>query len=358
MCCSAWPAVFSRTITGTWEVLVDGRVNHVLWYQNQVGGGSGAGTPVFDAIVNVAIKTPGWIGATAGPRQVNNISVRSVVKEVERRTGKLFPHPVEPELITGEGNCLIIPLMGTWESIRLMNTSKTENLLKDISKALVPPPARKLPQAATAGPGSYGSAGGIIFMQFDIYDIVMAERAEDIAKVLPQIQEEKRPKVNPEVFDFFSKWYGCPVALCCFNTLDTGTAKPLGFAFEPLYPDKLIVYTLDAHDGKAPEPASFVQVDHDIFVGSYLMQADKYANVVYRDPISADLSPYILQDVLGVSINQKMENGDITFWAEDVRNGVFSGFRTVPPLSPANAVRVGHRVTREADYAKPLAGYS
>lgn len=28
MCCSAWPASFSRTITGTWEVLVDGKVNH------------------------------------------------------------------------------------------------------------------------------------------------------------------------------------------------------------------------------------------------------------------------------------------------------------------------------------------
>ncbi len=350
MCCSAWPAAFSRTITGTWEVLVDGKVNHVLWYQNRVGGGNGGNSPVFNVIVNVAMKQPDWREACAGPMQVNNISVRTVVKEVERRTGKPFPHPVPAELIEGSGNCLIIPLVGKWESIRLLNTLKTEHVLDDISLALMPPVLRSAPQAAASG-ASYGGMGGLIFLQFDIYDIVLAERAEDIPSVLPQIQESKRPLVNKEVFDFFSKWYGCPVALCCFNSQDSGTAKPLGFAFEPLYPDKLMVYTLDGHDGKAPETASLVQVDHDIFVGSYLMKAESCAQVDYRDSLPDDLRPYILDKALGVSVNNRMENGDVVFSTDEVRAGIFRGFRAVPPLAPGTAVRIGHMVTREAEYA-------
>jgi hypothetical protein len=38
MCCSAWAAVFSKTITGTCEVVLDGIINQVIWYQSRVGG--------------------------------------------------------------------------------------------------------------------------------------------------------------------------------------------------------------------------------------------------------------------------------------------------------------------------------
>lgn len=72
MCVSAWKATFKSTITGTLEVLIEEKINHVIWYANQVGGGK----PVSDK----------W------------------------RTG-------------GYGNCLLIPILGTWESIHLLNTA-------------------------------------------------------------------------------------------------------------------------------------------------------------------------------------------------------------------------------------------
>lgn len=46
MCCSAWSTAFSKTITGTWEVRVDGTLQHVLWYQNRVGEGNPGGPGV------------------------------------------------------------------------------------------------------------------------------------------------------------------------------------------------------------------------------------------------------------------------------------------------------------------------
>ncbi len=120
-------------------------------------------------------------------------------------------------------------------------------------------------------------------MKFDIYDIVIAERPGDIPAALSQIRPEKRPKVNDAVFGMLDRWYGCPVAVCCFNDAQSGEAKPLGFAFEPLYPDKLVVYTLDAHDGNPPDPNKLVSVDHDIFVGSYLMKANSHAKIEFTD---------------------------------------------------------------------------
>ncbi len=41
----------------------------------------------------------------------------------------------------------------------------------------------------------FGATGEIRFLKFDIYDIVLAQRARDIPAVLPQIQRsEKDPK--------------------------------------------------------------------------------------------------------------------------------------------------------------------
>lgn len=59
---------------------------------------------------------------TAGPQQVNNISDAQVQKEVNRRLRLLgreseVQETPESELALDQGNCLIIPLLGTWESI-------------------------------------------------------------------------------------------------------------------------------------------------------------------------------------------------------------------------------------------------
>lgn len=351
MCCSAWPATFSKTITGTWEVLVDGKVNHVLWYQNNVGTAHPQREETLTWCVQRIKQSPDWFKFCQRPMRDTQLSVRNVVEAFEEQTGQAFPHPIPDEIFPGEGNCLIIPLLGTWESIHLLNTMKAENLLNDISKSLVPPPPAQDEMMGMIFARAQSSAiGRMVFLQFDIYDIVLAEHARDIAEVLPQIQESKRPKVNPAVFDTFDSWYNCPVALCCFNSNDAGTAKPLGFAFEPLYPDKLVVYTLDGHDGNAPDPAANVRLDHDIFVGSYLMKSQNCAQVEYLDFINPDLKKYLLEDILGTQTSARMQNGDFIFSTEAVRAGHFEGVRSLPPFGPHELPRVGETLTRKTDY--------
>lgn len=357
MCCSAWPATFSRTITGTWEVMVDDRLMHVLWYQNRVGSGAQGGfnRQIFDVLVRARLSDPrSSLAQYAGVMEANGITEQEIenkVASIEGRSARVVEPVAQKAELSGKGNCLIIPLLGKWESIRLLNTYDTPNLLEDISKSLVMPIQHSPPGSLSLTASFGGTGGGIVFLQFDIYDIVLAERAADIPQVLAQINPQKRPEVNDAVFGMLDRWYMCPVAVCCFNDSQSGEAKPLGFAFEPLYPDKLVVYTLDGHDGKPPNPNTLVKVDHDIFVGSYLMKAASHARVSYSDDIPAHLSPYILRDILGMQIKDKrMENGDFLFSTEQVRKGVFQGLRSLPPMAPSGIPRLGHMAVRDYAY--------
>lgn len=301
MCCSAWPVTFSSTITGTYEVLIENVVNHVIWYQNQVDG-----------------------------------------------TAVAEPHAPS---VAG-GNCLIIPLLGSWESIRLLNTFDTPNILKNIRYALEPERSRgRAPTSAATG-SLVNSIGRIAFMQFDVYDILIAEHASDIPGLLPQINAEKRPIVNDAVFHTLENWYRAPLALCCFRSTDQAEAKPIAFAFEPRDPSKLVVYTLDAHDGNAPVPDAIVELDHTIFVGSYLMPKEFCAQVRYTDQVPDHLRPYLLNQLLGRDIRSLMINGDIVFDTNAVREGFFEGHRRLPQYAPHGYRQlVQPLLTREDYYA-------
>lgn len=367
MCVSFWPTNFSTTITGTWEVLVDGVIRHVLWYQNNVGKGTagpgGITNQVFEVVVRQAIAGENWKVICQGPMQVHGIESFTVEEEIANRKAGGSPRSLSAilesyriiELKEEDGNCLIIPLLGSWNSIRLLNTTEVPKILDDISNALEFPAVRDGSLSATA----FGGGGsGIVFIQFGIYDIVIAENAASLPAALAQINPLKRPKVNDEVFGTLEQWYKCPVAVCCFNNAETGTAKPLAFAFEPLYPDKIVVYTLDAHDGKPPNPSALVNVDHTIFVGSYLTPESMCATVDYSNPIPEHLQPFILRHVMGTYIKEdKLENGDIIFNTEDVRRGRLEGLRSLPPFGPHGAARLGHRVTRDAGYTLPRKGW-
>lgn len=189
---------------------------------------------------------------------------------------------------------------------------------------------QRLFQVRKLGPGN----DRLVFLSFDIYDIVIAENASRIAEVLPQINPEKRPRINPEIFDTIERWYQCPVAVCCFSTADEAEAKPIGFAYEPLFPDRLIVYTLDAHDGNAPQQGAIVTVDHTIFVGSYATAPEYCAQINYTDLIPEHLAPYLLHHAMGVDIHQSLPNGDIVFDTAAVRAGYFHATRKMPRYCP------------------------
>jgi hypothetical protein len=355
MCCSLWPVRFSGTIVGTWEVLVGGRLNHVLWYQNRVGANDLV-EAYFDLVVSRSIDQPTypWSWQVQFRRTLADygIPLEHAENEVAWRTDGKPPrrlHEIETANGGKSGNCLIIPIPGVWESIKLLNTVPIPDILSDIAKAVRLPPTRSggfgaAPSEATA------AAEPIIIIKFDIYDIVLAKHAPDCAAALQQIDPAKRAEINPEIFDVFDQWYGCPVALCCFKNSDRGEAKPIAFTFEPLHPDKIIVYTLDGHNGRAPLLDAVVPLDHTVFVGSYLNQTEG-AQVTYTDHAPSNLQPYILDRVMGTEISEKLENGDIMFLADEVRKGIFNGIRSLPPHAVADVPRLGHRISRAEPYS-------
>lgn len=359
MSCSAWPVQFTRTVTGTWEVQVDDVVNHVLWYQNRVGAAhyvSGVVKQIFEVIVRQGMAGAPWNEICKGPMMLNNIEEREVESEIEWRAAGKPPRGYDavrddlpPEKKSIRGNCLIIPINGHWKTIKLLDTSKNPSLLSDINRSLQYGESTE-PNPSPVGGGSGGSS--VVFMQFDIYDIILAESAKKIHEHLEQIDIRKRPEVNDEVFRVLNKWYKCPVAVCCFDNWDSGESKPIGFAFEPLDPENLTVYTLDGSSGMAPDIDKEVELDHTVFVGSYLTDQDKGAKVEYTENIPEHLAPYVLDSVLGKQINGYMKNGDIVFPVSKVREGVFEGTRILPPFAPQESGMVGEKVVREEPYQK------
>jgi hypothetical protein len=167
--------------------------------------------------------------------------------------------------------------------------------------------------------------------------------------VLPQINPEKRPLVNPQVFAVFEQWYRCPVAVCCFKKTEAAEAKPLAFAFEPTDPDRLVVYTLDGHDGEPPDPNARVKLDHTVFVGSYLTPKQYAATIEFADSIPHHLQPYLLDRAMGMPIFHYLINGDIVFDTAEVRQGCFSGVRSLPPFAPQRT-RSEERISRLDNY--------
>lgn len=345
MCTSAWPVSFSKTITGTWEVMANGKLQHVLWYQNRIGPKfpklSLAELDLFVRLVLVGRPFESFSEAASR----FGISEELIVTEANRRlkaAGREAEMKPLPKIVLqpDQSNCLIIPLPGSWESIRLLNTISAGNLLTDIQIALEEPvPSMPEPTWQNA---VYGVGSPTVVLKFDIYDILIAQDARAIPSVLPQIVEEKRPKVNDEVFNALGDWYRCPVAVCCFNNAQTYDSKPLALAFEPLHPEKLVVYTLDGHDGQVPNLDVRVPIDHTIFVGSYLSPPRLCAKIKSSDNFTADLRPYLLEHVMGVTLsNVSLENGDFVFSTEHVRKGVFEGRRRLPPHAPLGFPRTG-----------------
>lgn len=341
MCVSAWPAEFTNTITGTWEVLVDGLPRHVICYQNRVGSSKklpSLGQMELDLMVMHALKNPNWEEVCASPMKAYGITKEEILTEADwrekggaRRDLNMLRLAMQSsDNNTAHGNCLLIPILGSWESIRLLNTAETKNILTDIHEAVkLPVLEEEFLSLSVSTAGTYGGSK-LAFIKFDIYDIVLAEDANSIPEAVKQIQADKRPQINDAVFTKLKECYDAPLAVCCFRQTDIAEACPIAFSFQPRDPAHLVVYTLDGHDGNPPDAESSVLLDHTIFVGSYLTPPEHAAKVSYSDKIPPHLRPYVLDFVMGMPLSGWMKNGDFVFELSKVQDGIFEAKRKMP----------------------------
>jgi hypothetical protein len=139
------------------------------------------------------------------------------------------------------------------------------------------------------------------------YTVVLASDARAIPDALEQVPEDKRPRLHPEIFDAYAAWYpGWPIALCCWN--GRIEAEPLLWWYEPLpkFREHHFLPGLDAHDGRVPDPAQHVNVDHTIAVGDTLSNRSEH----FLDEVDPVMRTFLPNAVYGGSIQRLTPNGD------------------------------------------------
>src|SRR4029450_10986595 len=169
---------------------------------------------------------------------------------------------------TGTGNAMLLPIPakpGTMTEKNVIDASSAPNCLKDVERAIMPAVSRGgLRRGGTLGKGL---PDNVRVFDHDIYTVVLAGRAEDIAKALSRVPTNRRPAINKDIFEAYARWYrGWTFALCCFDTKDEANAKPLVWWYEPMHKEFLFFPALDAHDGKVPNLSAHVDVDHSIMI--------------------------------------------------------------------------------------------
>jgi hypothetical protein len=287
MCVSLAPANFSKTKGLAAETKRGRKIVHLLGYQNTVGN------PVH--------------------------------RHGGRRSGG-YSRPA------GVGNAMFLPIPakpGTMTEENVLDTSACPNILKDMERAILPPPSRG--GGRRGGSLGKGLPDSVRVFDHDIYTVVLASRAEDIPAALALVPEHKRPALNQSIFDAYARWYpGWTFALCCFNTEQEADAKPLLWWYEPLNKDLLFFPALDAHDGNAPDLRANVRVDHAIMVSSHRMVEGAGREVYYSDSVPAKLSALLPKQVIGRQHDQTMPQGDFVISVKSVREGTLDLRRALP----------------------------
>ena len=290
----------------------DGPVEHVIGYYNKVRAGRSTQSS----------QDFGW-----GADQLRSRSSgqRDFGWEVDQPCGNamLIAVPAKPGTLTPE--CLI-------------PVGKHPHFMEDYKRAIMPPP-----EATRAVAFSFCSRGGddeepVVVKGFDggTYDVVIAQNASSILRVLGKVDESKRPLVNEQLYGELDIVYpGFSFLLFCFSELDAEQAGCALVKYQPmpLIVEKRLLFLpgLDGHNGRIERGQ--VQLDHTLIVGSY-QASGSGRQVEFTDDELAAQRPYFLLDrVIGKEIlaGTMAPQGDFLFLLDDVRKGTFCAKRDLPP---------------------------
>lgn len=323
-CCSVDKAEFSNTIGWAGETVLNGKIVHILGYQNKaVNRARRMVEPVASAPATQS-KTP----AAAAPTKPT-VNVRTSLKTATSNT-------------VPAGNAMLLPIPSRVRMTQdnFMDTSKYKDLLFDMKNAVIPPS-----RAVQDGTVTKGFGSDVQVFTKGMYTVVLAQNAAAIPGALSRVPAEKRPQMNKEIFDAYAKWYpGWTFALCCFNESVTGN-DPLIWWYEPKNPHAMFFPALDAHDGHAPKLNTEVDVDHTLIVSSHKMPnwtantpLSDVKKVLYsqRPAKSTPLGQLIPDVVAGRFYKMRLANGDFVFETNDVRGGRCNPMRKLPPGTGGN----------------------
>lgn len=284
MCCTLEPAKLSNTILYAAEGLHNGKIVHVMGYQNRAENrGKGPNAMILPIPTDVALGPENTLDMT----NAKHVLADYVEAITDRRRGltKGFGHDSVDE---------------DFAEVQVFDTGS--------------------------------------------YTIVLARDARDIPSAMKHVADNKRPRVNAAIFEAYAKWYpNWPVALCCFN--GAVEAEPMMWWYEPKNASHLFLPSLDAHDGNPPDLNARVEIDHTVIVGS--VTAPRGSNVHFTDftPYSREdgsvgrqvpeaLRPFLATKVTGkiFGSGSRLQNGDFTIPMTRVAAGEGNAInRVLPP---------------------------
>jgi hypothetical protein len=307
----------------------NGDVRHVLGYYNKVATLAGASAAGQDFGWDVSANGGDDFGyeIAPAPRKVGN--------------AMLFCVPAKP---------------GTLTANSLIPVKDYPAFMEDYKRAVAPPQAKRRGASDSMSFSLGADSAPVVVKGFDggTYDVVIAPGGpSQIAQVIAQADEDKRPALNEELYAELTTAYpGFTAVLFCFSESDAEKAGCALIEYEPLLPHLLFLPGLDGHNGAIERGQ--VEVNHTLVLGHYDMKtgnAVRFTDQKLRGlpgyggddhlrrsgamSLTAPIPkrPYwALPRVVGKTTGETtMPQGD--FWAlvEDVKKGNFRVRRQVPP---------------------------
>lgn len=284
MCCTLEPAHLSETILLAHETThpETGRVIHVAGYQNKA-----------QSYTTNLLSQPRGSFQSIYPRELR-VPANAMI----------LPFPSRVQM--GPENVL--------------DTRKARHIMADYARAIEPPRLTR---------GTKGRSDGMMFAAAAVevfesgsYHIALARDASAIPSALDRVPEEKRPRVNQDIFDAYAKFYPAhswQLALCCWaGTVD---AEPMLWWYEPNDPDYLFFPALDAHDGRPPKLGIQVPTDHSLVIGTSKQYENvPFHQVYFQDNVPEDLRPFLPTRVNGIEHHGSQHNGDWRFAVANFRH--------------------------------------
>jgi hypothetical protein len=184
--------------------------------------------------------------------------------------------------------------------------------------------AVRRPRPASRGRGlvmPQWDALSVEVFEHDVYTVVLAEDPRLIPEALSRVPRRRRPRIADELFGFYAdRFPRHTVALCCFDNADAQRAKPLVFRYPVPDPDVIVLPTVDAHTGGAPELGALVPVDHWLIFGSD-EAPDGWGAPVTHPEMDGELGSYLPDRVTGFPLFGRMPNGDTAITVSDLHAG-------------------------------------
>lgn len=306
-----------------------GTIEHVLGYYNKVATLSG--TPA-------ATEDFGW---DVGAHSDDDFGYDIAPKPKRVGNAMLFCLPAKPGTLKGVENLIAV--------------KDYPRFMEDYKRALAPKP-RSASRGISFSLGVDSADAPVVVKGFDggTYDVVIAPGGpSQIAQVIGQVDEDKRPQLNEALYAELATAYpNFAAVLFCFSESDAEKAGCAMIRYTPMLPHLIFLPGLDGHNGYIER--GNVELNHTLVLGTYDMKSGAGDAVQFTDNLLiASQAPYgtrrsdarsltaprpkapnwALPRVIGriIEPGTLVPQGD--FWAqvEDVKNGIFRVRRQVPP---------------------------